>query len=159
MLIRTQAPIADRSKNLVGFVVDSVHYALDIHAVQEIISPLDVVALPDAPEAVIGVADHRGDVIPVIDLRLRFRLPPAELPRRKWLVAGTQRGAVGLCVDRVTDVFSAERSDLGAVPGRLDERGRGIKSVCRRDGALVFVLDVDHLAEPSAHIDLPGAMT
>ena len=46
----------DRTKNLVGFVVGEVRYAVDILRVREIINPLPVVALPHAPPAIVGVA-------------------------------------------------------------------------------------------------------
>ena len=68
----------DPSKNLVGFIVGDVHYAVSIHRVREIANPLQLVALPKAPRAVTGVADYRGEVVPVIDLRVRFGLDPAE---------------------------------------------------------------------------------
>ena len=71
----------DPSKNLVGFLVGDVMYAVRIEAVREIVNPLEVVALPRAPEAVRGVADYRGVVVPVIDLRERFALPPARMSR------------------------------------------------------------------------------
>ena len=77
---------SDRSKNLVGFVVGDVRYAVDILRVREIINPLPIVALPHAPPAVLGVADHRGLVIPIVDLRRRFGLEPNQTTRRtKWI--------------------------------------------------------------------------
>ena len=64
----------DPSKNLVGFIVGDVHYAVSIHRVREIANPLTLVALPKAPSSVTGVADYRGEVVPVIDMRVRFGL-------------------------------------------------------------------------------------
>ena len=74
---------ADRTKNLVGFLVGDVRYAVDILRVREIINPLGVVPLPHAPPVVVGVSDHRGQVVPVIDLRKRFGLPSAEATRAR----------------------------------------------------------------------------
>ncbi len=68
----------DRMKNLVGFLVGDVRYAVDILKVREIINPLDIVELPQSPSSVVGVADHRGEVVPIVDLRARFGLPSAE---------------------------------------------------------------------------------
>ena len=73
-----------RDKNLVGFTIAEVHYALDIDRVREILRPLPLVPLPHAPPAVLGVADYRGEVVPVLDLRRRFGLPPSEATRRSW---------------------------------------------------------------------------
>src|SRR5687767_5938994 len=98
----------DRTKNLVGFLVGDVRYAVDILRVREIINPLPVVPLPHAPPVVVGVADHRGQVVPVIDLRRRFGLPLIEITRRtKWIIVRAGERASGLVVDAVTDVFGA----------------------------------------------------
>ena len=43
-----------------------------VDAVREIVNPLEVVELPRAPKSVRGVASFRGEVVPVIDLRIRF---------------------------------------------------------------------------------------
>src|SRR6202008_4181660 len=51
----------DQAKNLVSFLVGEVRYAVEIHLVREIVNPLPVVALPHAPEEVIGVSDTRGN--------------------------------------------------------------------------------------------------
>jgi purine-binding chemotaxis protein CheW len=77
----------DPYKNLVGFVVGEVDYAIAIARVREISNPLGLVALPHAPRSVIGVADYRGEVVPVVDLRRRFGLAPTEVTRKtKWLI-------------------------------------------------------------------------
>jgi purine-binding chemotaxis protein CheW len=60
-----------------------------IARVGEITNPLDVVALPHAPAAVCGVADYRGDVVTVVDLRTRFGLPSGRAARSgSWSTSG-----------------------------------------------------------------------
>jgi purine-binding chemotaxis protein CheW len=77
----------DPSKNLVGFVVGDVEYAVAIAHVKEISNPLRLVALPHAPRSVIGVADYRGEVVAVVDLRTRFGMPATPVTRKtKWIV-------------------------------------------------------------------------
>ncbi len=146
----------DRSKNLVGFVVGDVRYAVDILRVREIINPLAVVALPHAPPAVVGVADHRGYVVPVVDLRRRFGLPSTEASRRtKWIVVQVGARSIGLVVDAVTDVFGAGPADQRQVPELgVGDAARGIAAVYKYDGGLVFVLDVDRVAAPAEAIDV-----
>jgi purine-binding chemotaxis protein CheW len=146
----------DRSKNLVGFVVGDVRYAVDILRVKEIINPLPMVALPHAPPAVVGVADHRGSVVPIVDLRRRFALPTAEASRRtKWIVVQVESRHIGLVVDAVTDVFGAGPADQRQVPELgIGDAARGISAVYRYDNGLVFVLDVDRVAAPAEAIDV-----
>jgi purine-binding chemotaxis protein CheW len=136
----------DPSKNLVGFVVGDVEYAVAIERVKEIANPLRLVALPHAPRSVVGVADYRGEVVAVVDLRARFGLPPVETTRKtKWLVVDVDPGAsdrgdgsvaynglararesgqhtvpngrrVALVVDAVTEVFGTGGSELRPAP-------------------------------------------
>jgi purine-binding chemotaxis protein CheW len=144
----------DPQKNLVGFVVGDVHYAIDIARVREIVNPMSLTALPHTPSEVAGVADHRGEVIPILDLRVRFGLEPSTPSRStKWiLVSGTDH-AVGLIVDRMTEVFGTGGEDLRPTPavgGNQDVRG--IVGVVSHNGALTFVLDIGRFLAVAASI-------
>jgi len=131
----------------VGFTVESVHYAVAIESVREIINPLPVVPLPHAPAAVMGLANHRGDAVPIIDLRTRLGLPTAEPTRRtKWLLLEGERGPVGLVVDSVTEVFGPDEDARRQVPEvGLGDRARGLSAVYEHDHELVYVIDVPRM--------------
>jgi purine-binding chemotaxis protein CheW len=139
----------DPTKSLVGFVVGDVHYAVPIACVREICNPMTLVAMPRAPAAVIGVADYRGDVVPVVDVRARFGLPPLSQTRRtKWILVGVREHFLALVVDAVTEVFGTGGAELRPSPplGAGDET-RGIAGVTNLGDALVFVLDPGRFAE------------
>jgi purine-binding chemotaxis protein CheW len=139
----------DPSKSLVGFIVGDVHYAVPIARVKEIANAMDIVALPHAPREVVGVADYRGDVVPVVDLRTRFGLPVAETTRKsKWIVVDVAGRSTALVVDAVTDVFGTGGAELRPTPmlGSGDDL-RGIDGVTTYQGAMVFVLDTLRLRE------------
>jgi purine-binding chemotaxis protein CheW len=147
----------DQVKNLVSFLVGDVRYAVDIHLVREIVNPLPFVTLPHAPEEVCGVADHRGEVLPIVDLRVRFGLPPTPPTRRtKWIIVRLPARAqsVALVVDAVTDVFGASVNDQRTVPELSSGRDRrGIANVYSHDGKLVFVVDPHVVAAAARDID------
>ncbi len=147
---------ADRSKNLVGFTIADVHYAVDILRVREILNPLPIVPLPHAPAAVLGVADHRGEVVPILEVRRRFGLPSAPPTRRtKWIVVELGDRSVGLIVDSVTDVFGAGEPDQRSVPEiGVGDAARGIAAIYTHAGHLVFVLDVDRIAAVAEVLDM-----
>lgn len=148
----------DRTKNLVGFAVGDVNYAVQILAVREVINPLPIVELPHAPEAVLGVVDHRGEVVPIVDLRRRFGLPPAPSGVRiKWIIVRVEDRPVGLVVDSVTDVFGAGANTARGVPELgVGDSARGIEAAFRHEGTLVFVLDMARVAAPAATLDVTG---
>jgi purine-binding chemotaxis protein CheW len=157
----------DPSKSLVGFVVGEVEYAAPIAHVKEIANPLPLVALPHAPRSVVGVADYRGAVVPVVDLRTRFGMPSAPPTRKtKWIVVDVGSPApdradapgvpatvpaarlIALVVDAVTEVFGTGGSELRTAPalGTGDEV-RGIAGVATHLAGLVFVLDTVRLRD------------
>jgi purine-binding chemotaxis protein CheW len=145
----------DPQKSLVGFVVGDVRYAVPIASVREIVNPLPLTPLPHSPHSIAGVADHRGEVIPVVDLRMRFGLPPAVDQRKaKWILVDVESRAVGLAVDGVTEVFGTGGAELKPAPALGGgEDLRGIVGVTSHDDVLVFVLDVarfDALVAPLA---------
>lgn len=138
----------DPFKDLVGFLVGDVMYAVRIDVVREIVNPLPVVDLPRAPVNVRGVADYRGEVVPVVDLRERFGLPEMTSRKTKWIVvdvSGKKEAArhAALVVDSVTEVFGLAGGELRPSPslGEGDD-ARGIEGVTTLGTRLVFVLDV-----------------
>lgn len=148
---------SDQAKNLVSFLVGEVRYAVDIHLVREIVNPLPFVALPHAPQEVCGVADHRGEVLPIVDLRVRFGLPATEATRRtKWIIVRLpgRAQAVALVVDAVADVFGASENAQRSVPELSQGRDRrGIANVYSHEGKLVFVVDPHVVAAAARDID------
>jgi purine-binding chemotaxis protein CheW len=133
----------------VGLQVGGVNYALNILCVREIIRPLPMQTLPHAAETVIGVIDHRGDVVPVIDLRVRFCTSArTDLAHTRWVIANRGGRLWGLVVDRVTEVFTLSEADAREVPdlGPGGER-RGITAAYTFEGKLVFALDVERITQ------------
>jgi purine-binding chemotaxis protein CheW len=149
----------DPQRSLVGFVVGDVHYAIDIARVREIVNPLQITVLPHTPPEVAGVADHRGDVVPVILLRTRFGLPEVESTRSsKWILVDAGTHTVGFVVDAVTEVFrtSGELRPTPPVGGNVDLRG--ISGVATHNERLTFVLDVDRFVEIALELAAAGVL-
>ena len=134
----------DPNRSLLGFAVGGVEYAVPISNVRQIVNPISLADLPHSPPAVIGVAEFRSEVVPIIDMRARLGLPPPPSPQRsKWILLGLRQHTVGLCVDRVTEVFGTGGADLRPVPELGGgEKLRGIEGAVARDGHLVFVLEL-----------------
>src|SRR5580765_4671039 len=121
-------------RSLVAFVVGAVRYALEIAQVREIVTPLPLTLLPHTPGGLAGVADHRSEVVPIIDLRARFALAPRTEPSKKvkWIL-----------VDDVLGVLRVPTGEFRPAPELGGgEQARGIASVTTHEGELVFVLDL-----------------
>jgi purine-binding chemotaxis protein CheW len=170
-----QRSSAGHRKNLVGFEVNGVCYAVDILQVREIIRPLVTLKIPSSGliggTGLAGVADHRGHVVPVIDLRERFAALTAGIasvrPSRdrdaRWLIVALHNHLVGLVVDRVTEVFGSSTPASRDVShlSRPDVANL-IQSAYRHRDVLVFVLEVERLASEAdvkalMHSEAPDA--
>ena len=136
---------ADPERPLVGFHVGDGYFAVDVPTVREIVAPGSLVVVPHSSSIVRGVTDHRGRVVPVIDLRKRFGLVTLPNSRRtKWIIVEAPNGPwLGLVVDDVTEVFNVTSVHERQAP-RLgpDEVAKGFSRVYVFDGALVLVLDL-----------------
>ena len=88
------------------FRLDVEDYGLEIMHVKEIISIQKITDVPDLPDFVKGVINLRGQVIPTIDLRLRFGLPAKEYDERTCIIITHMNDVpVGVIVDTVNEVL------------------------------------------------------
>jgi purine-binding chemotaxis protein CheW len=148
---------------LLAFRVGSEDYVIDVRRVREVVAPLPVRRMPRIPAFLEGVADLRGEVIPILDARRRFGLTAGTPTRKTKLVVVLVAGMpVGLVVDAVTEVLrvpreairgtpplagkAAPRLFLGVVGGYASHgRAREGKAPAAR---LHFLLNVKALLEP-----------
>jgi purine-binding chemotaxis protein CheW len=98
---------------LVIFRLDEQRYALSLAAVERVVPAVEVTVLPHAPPIVLGMINVAGRVIPVLNLRRRFRLPEREIrPADHFLIARTSRLLVALVVDEAQSVAEHPDSEI-----------------------------------------------
>ncbi len=122
-------------------------YAFDIMRIREIIRPQKIAALPKAPACVEGVLNLRGQVIPVVDLRKRFEMPPREIDQnRRLLIISLAGCTIGLAVDEVTEVITVPAVNIKPPPQVTDGvDGDYLLGVCLVQDSLIMLLDPDRL--------------
>jgi purine-binding chemotaxis protein CheW len=105
------------SGQLVTFTLDEVEFGLDIDRVQEITPRTDITPVPGAPSFVLGIVNLRGSIIPVLDSRLRFHLPPkAPTPKTRIIIIDLAGQSTGLMVDSVAEVVKLDDFTLRDTP-------------------------------------------
>jgi purine-binding chemotaxis protein CheW len=131
---------------LVGFRVDGEEYGLDIVRVQEIIRPQHLTRVPNSPDAMDGVMNLRGKIIPVIALRKRFGLEHVAGDKQTRIIVVETRGTVlGFIVDSVSEVLRIP-SDTVMPPPHLDKvKQEYVSGVGKLDDRLLILLNVDQL--------------
>ena len=128
---------------LVIFRLDDERYALPLAVVERIVRAAEVTPLPKAPTIVLGVIDWEGRVLPVLNVRRRFRLPEREIgPADQFLIAQSGGRTVVLAVDEVQGVI--ERSPTQIVEAAQIMPGlEQIHGVIKLDDGLVLIHDLE----------------
>ncbi len=104
------------------FVLGHESYGVEVLKVREIIRMLDITPVPQMPEYVKGVINLRGKVIPVVDLRLKFRLAHADFTERTCIIvvqvelADGAQASMGLIVDAVEEVTNIGATEIEDTP-------------------------------------------
>src|SRR5258708_7366440 len=97
---------------LLVFTLDR-QYALRLGSVERIVQAAEVTPLPQSLDMVLGVIDAQGSILPVFDIRRRFRLPHRAMELTDlMIIATTKRRRVVLLVDSVTGVVECAEDDV-----------------------------------------------
>jgi len=93
--------------DLVIFTLDESRFALKLSAVDRVVRVVEITSLPKAPDIVLGIINVQGGIIPVVDVRKRFRFPKRETQLNDQLIlARTAKRTVALLADDVTGVMT-----------------------------------------------------
>lgn len=132
------------------FSVGEEDYGIEITYVTEIIGIQAITQVPEQTDYVKGFINLRGKIIPVIDLRLRFRKPPADYNDRTCIVViDITETAVGLIVDTVADVITIPESEIVPSPDKKTGfNNKYIKGVGKVQEAVKLLIDCERLFSP-----------
>jgi purine-binding chemotaxis protein CheW len=131
------------SKHLVLFTLDEQRYALILSAVTRVVRAVEITSLPKAPDIVRGVINVQGQVIPVVDIRKRFRLPEREMGLSDQLIiASISRRTVALVVDAVDGVIELSNQEM-IPPERILPDTKYVEGVIKLADGLVLIHDLD----------------
>jgi purine-binding chemotaxis protein CheW len=129
------------------FLLGKEAYAIEIKFVTEIIGIQPITEVPELPVYVKGIINLRGKIIPVMDVRLRFKKKPVDYNDRTCvIVIDVLNISVGLIVDNVSEVLSI--SDENIVPPPEMNRGsenKYIKAIGKVENDVKLILDCEKL--------------
>ena len=130
-------------RQLVGFALDNHNYALNLAAVERIVHVVELAPLPQAPEIVLGIINFSGRIIPVVDMRRRFRLAEKEAGLYDFLIiARTSRREIAFIADRVTGVIDYPEEDVTAAD-RIVPGLEYLDGVLKLKDGLIFIHDLE----------------
>ena len=145
--VATRTGSTDELIQWVTFRLSDEMYGINVMQVQEVLRVTEIAPVPGAPHYVLGIINLRGNVVTVIDTRLRLGLPTSELTdsSRIIIIEGEQH-VVGILADCVAEVVDLRTSDIEVAPnvGR-DEGVSYIQGVVSHQDKLLILVDLDEM--------------
>ena len=133
------------SQQILLFTLDEPRYALELAVVERVVQAVEVMPLPKAPPLVVGVINVQGQVIPVVDIRARFNLPPREIHvDDQFILARTLKQRVALVTDAVNGIRHLTDDEQVAADEVMPGTGY-IHGVAKLDDQLVLICDLDQI--------------
>jgi len=132
------------------FCMGNEFYGIEIKYVTEIIGLQPITEIPAMPEYIKGIINLRGKIIPVMDVRLRFKKPFREYNDRTCIVViNIREVSIGLIVDSVSEVIAISDEEIVAPPNVTKEGNKYIKGVGKVGNDVKLLLDSDKLLDES----------
>lgn len=146
-------------KKILKFFIGSEYYAFPIEGVREIIPVQKIFSVPEFPKFAKGVINLRGNVIPIIDTRLRFHMKEKEYGSRTCIIIVSCRDImVGFIVDTVESVVEINPSEILPPPGITATRAEYISGVYRLDNDIVLILDTEKMLTDDMTNEIKSSM-
>jgi len=125
------------------FNVGEEVFGIEIEYVTEIISMQPITKIPQIVDYIKGIINLRGKIIPVIDIRLKFKKDSIKYDDRTCIIViDTQDIIVGLIVDKVSEVMTIDDEDIAPPPSnKTGIRNRYIKGIGKIEGEVKLLLD------------------
>lgn len=141
------------------FALDEQRYAIPLRAVERIIRAVEITQLPKAPEAVLGIINDKGRIVPVADLRSRFRLPARELRcDDRFILLRTPRRPLAVIADSVGEIRFFPPDSKDSAKGALPHM-EYLQGVAVLDDGLVLIYDLDRFLSLDEETALDAALT
>jgi purine-binding chemotaxis protein CheW len=140
-----------QAAHYITFKLGDEIFAIPVAQVREVLDLTQITKVPTAPEYMRGVVNVRGSAIPVVDLRLKFGLPPVDDSVNTRIVVlelslDGEVTVVGGIADSVHNVVEFEPGEI-TEPPRIAMRWRSdlILGMGRRDDLFIIILDIEKI--------------
>jgi purine-binding chemotaxis protein CheW len=146
--MKSDSVFSSDEMQLVTFILGNENFGLDIMNVQEIIRIPSITVIPQAPDYVEGITNLRGNILPVIDTRVKFGMERVERDMSSRVIVIDLGGkTIGMSVDAVSEVLRVESDRIEAAPAMAGVDDGSIAGVVKvNDGKkLVMILEASRL--------------
>lgn len=135
------------TREFLTFVLGDETYALDIMTVKEIRGYEATTKIANAPSYIKGVINLRGDIVPIVDLRIKFGI--GEATYNEWTIVimlNVHDRIVGIVVDGVSDVMNLEDEHIKPAPEfGVAFDSRYLQGLAALQDEMVIIVDIEAL--------------
>lgn len=130
------------AKQYIVVKLDNEQYGIDISFIDNIVRMQQITRVPKAQSFFVGVINLRGEIIPVMNLRLKFDLEDKEYTNAtRILIVKPESGAkIGILVDEVREVVTLEEENIEKAV--YDEQGANLLGVGKYKETLISLLNI-----------------
>lgn len=160
--VASRSTTVEVPRQVLTFSLGEENFGVDILRVQEIRGWSAVTKIPQVPTHVLGVLNLRGSIVPIIDLRVRFRLAQAEFTPLTVIIVLSVRSSqgrqreFGLVVDAVSDVIDIDPGNLKDTPSLGNSAvSEFIQGLAIAGDRMLILLNVDELIQGDMEVPLP----
>lgn len=132
-----------------SFTLDNEVYCIEIMRVKELMGLSSITHLPQTPQYIKGVINLRGQIIPIIDMRIKFGLDFQEYNKRTSVIVVEMEYdddvmLMGLVVDSITEVIGIQEENIKKIPYiNAKIKSEFIKGVANTQNGMEIVLDIN----------------
>lgn len=140
------------SEQYLTFKLAGEEYGIEIMRVQGIQSSTNISKIPNTPNYILGVINLRGQIVPIIDLRVRFSLKQIPFDKNTVVIIAklktkNEEKLLGVVVDGVSETYRFEPDQIQASPQLSIGDDDYLKGIALAEGKLVILLDIDKIIE------------
>lgn len=147
----TNNPLVEAEDTMRGrflmFTLGADNFGIEIKYVTEIVGIQPIIAMPEVPNYMKGIINLRGKIVPVIDIRLKFKKEPIEYTDRTCIVViDTNALSVGIIVDSVSEVLGIDDENIVPPPSvGTSISNRYMQGIGKAEDKIILLLDCQEL--------------
>jgi purine-binding chemotaxis protein CheW len=139
------------SNTYLTFLLGNEYFAVNVNQVLEVLERQNITRIPRVPDYVLGIINFRGEILPVIDMRQKFNLPPSNLDEKNFIIIydiliNGKQTTIAATADSVNDVIEISQEEIKTVPEMgIDYNTKFITGAIRRKENFILLLSVDKI--------------
>jgi len=131
------------------FNLDKQTYALKLSSVEKVIRIVELIPVPETIQYLLGLINVEGRILPVFNIRERFRLPKRDMDLEdRILLTSTSYGVIGIIVDSVYGIMTFNQNDIRIGSEIYPNMDNFIEGVWKSGDKSTLIYNVDHLFPP-----------